>query len=109
MRRAAVRGVDFFALTDHDETAGLAEARIAAQDAGIALVPGAELSVSWEAHTLHILGLNIDEANAMLDAGLASIRVGPGCDARTGLPRDWKRPASKARTRVRAGTSPATA
>ena len=76
VRRAAVRGVDFFALTDHDETAGLAEARAAAQDAGITLVPGAELSVSWESHTLHILGLNIDEANADLDAGLASIRSG---------------------------------
>ena len=76
VRRAAVRGVDFFALTDHDETAGLAEARLAAQDAGITLIPGAELSVSWESHTLHILGLRIDEANADLDAGLASIRSG---------------------------------
>ncbi len=30
VRRAAARGVDVLALTDHDETAGLAEARAAA-------------------------------------------------------------------------------
>ena len=48
VRRAAVRGVDVLALTDHDDTAGLAEAGEAARAAGIAFVPGAELSVSWD-------------------------------------------------------------
>ena len=76
VRRAADRGVDVFALTDHDETAGLAEAKAAALHAGITFIEGAELSVSWESHTLHILGLRIDPANAALDAGLASIRSG---------------------------------
>ena len=76
VRRAALRGVDVLALTDHDEIAGLAEARDAALDAGITLIPGAELSVSWESHTLHILGLRIDATNLALDAGLASIRSG---------------------------------
>ena len=82
VRRAAVRGVDVFALTDHDETAGLSEAREAALDAGITLIPGAELSVSWESHTLHILGLAIDASNAALEAGLASIRSGRDARAR---------------------------
>ena len=76
VRRAAVRGVDFYALTDHDDTGGLAEAATAARETAMTFVPGAELSVSWESHTLHILGLNIDEANAVLDTGLASIRSG---------------------------------
>ena len=76
VRRAAIRGVDVFALTDHDETAGLSEAREAARDAGITFVAGAELSVSWESHTLHILGLAFDPANEGLDAGLSSIRSG---------------------------------
>ena len=46
-QRAAERGVDVLALTDHDEVSGLAEARAAAEAAGIALCRGAELSVSW--------------------------------------------------------------
>jgi len=82
VRRAALRGVNVLALTDHDETAGLAEARATAQEIGITLIPGAELSVSWEAHTLHVLGLGIDAANSELDAGLASIRSGRDARAR---------------------------
>ncbi|MEO8345378.1 MAG: 3',5'-nucleoside bisphosphate phosphatase [Betaproteobacteria bacterium] len=82
VRRAAERGVDVFALTDHDDTGGLGEASAAALDTGIAFIPGAELSVSWESHTLHILGLNIDAANAHLEAGLASIRSGRDARAR---------------------------
>ena len=82
VRRAAERGVDVLALTDHDETAGLAEACVTAQDVGITLIPGAELSVSWESHTLHILALRIDAANTTLEAGLASIRSGRDARAR---------------------------
>ena len=36
VRRAAERGVAVLALTDHDEVAGLAEARVAAREAGVA-------------------------------------------------------------------------
>lgn len=45
--RAAERGVRVLALTDHDETGGLAEARACAGQAGIALVNGVEVSVTW--------------------------------------------------------------
>src|SRR5581483_11581869 len=61
--RAAARGVDVLALTDHDETRGLAEARAAADEHGIRLVNGAELSVSWEHHTIHVVALRIDPAS----------------------------------------------
>ena len=74
--RAAARGVDVLALTDHDELSGLAEARAAAREAGIAFVCGTEVSVSWDDTTIHILGLNIDPDNAPLAAGLATIRTG---------------------------------
>jgi predicted metal-dependent phosphoesterase TrpH len=82
VQRAAARGVDFLALTDHDETAGLAEASVAARDAGITLVPGAELSVSWESHTIHVIALQIDPDNAVLSDGLAEIRSGRDARAR---------------------------
>jgi hypothetical protein len=80
--RAATRGVGVLALTDHDETGGLAEARAAAIDAGITLIDGAELSVSWGSHTIHVVGLAIDPNAAALQAGLASIRAGRTLRAR---------------------------
>jgi 3',5'-nucleoside bisphosphate phosphatase len=75
-RRAAQRGVDVLALTDHDEVSGLAEARAAAADAGMRLVDGAELSVSWHDLTLHVVALGIDPGCAELQQGLAAIRAG---------------------------------
>lgn len=82
VRRAAAHGVEALALTDHDETSGLAEAAVAAHEAGILLVPGSELSVSWEEHTIHVVGLNLDPANAALQSGLATIRHGRDSRAR---------------------------
>ncbi|MCP5141883.1 MAG: PHP domain-containing protein [Chromatiales bacterium] len=74
VERAAAQGVDALALTDHDSTAGLAEARAAAEAAGIRLVNGVEISVTWAGRTIHVCGLNVDPDNAGLQAGLASIR-----------------------------------
>ena len=76
VRRAAARGVDVLALTDHDETAGLDEARAAAEEAGIAFVTGAELSVSWEDITIHVVALRFDPAHEALLDGLQQIRGG---------------------------------
>ena len=80
--RAAARGVDVLALTDHDDLGGLAEARAAAQHTAMRFIDGAELSVSWRDVTLHVVALDIDPACAVLDAGLASIRVGRAGRAR---------------------------
>lgn len=75
--RAAAREASLLALTDHDCTAGLAEARAAALGAGVDFLDGVEVSVTWnERHTVHILGLGIDPDNAALRAGLQSIRDG---------------------------------
>lgn len=76
VRRAAARGVDVLALTDHDEVAGLGEARAAADEAGIALVNGAELSVSWEDVTIHVVALGFDASHPALAEGLERIRAG---------------------------------
>jgi predicted metal-dependent phosphoesterase TrpH len=76
VRRAAARGVDVLALTDHDELSGLAEARVEAAAAGVQLVAGAELSVSWRSVTLHVLGLRVDPDCPALRDGLEAIRAG---------------------------------
>jgi hypothetical protein len=74
--RAAANGVHVLALTDHDDVAGIAEAQVAAEAAGIALVPGVEISVTWEGRTIHIVGLRVDPAHEALGDGLAMIRGG---------------------------------
>jgi len=69
--RAQQHGVTALALTDHDTTAGLREATQAAECAGIRLIPGIELSASFESHCLHIVGLNIDPQHPQLLEGIA--------------------------------------
>jgi len=57
--RAHEQGVELYALTDHDEVGGLAQAATAAQRLGLAFVPGVEVSVTWGSTTLHIVGLGV--------------------------------------------------
>jgi predicted metal-dependent phosphoesterase TrpH len=66
--------VDALALTDHDTTDGIDEAREAAQLHGIQLICGVEISVTWENRTVHILGLDIDDGNDLLQSGLQGLR-----------------------------------
>lgn len=73
---AANRGIRLLALTDHDDVAGLAEAREAADRHGMRLIPGVEISVTWRRRTLHIVGLKIDPSHAALVQGLEAIRAG---------------------------------
>ncbi|MBI3143963.1 MAG: PHP domain-containing protein [Pseudogulbenkiania sp.] len=76
IRRGAERGATLLALTDHDCTAGLAEAAATAHECGVGFLNGVEISVSWGKHTVHILGLGIDPDNDELAAGLQGIRDG---------------------------------
>lgn len=72
--RAIEQGVDVLALTDHDGTEGIAAAQQAAQGTELTLIAGVEISVTWAKGTIHIVGLNIDPANAVLQKGLAEMR-----------------------------------
>ncbi|GHU29656.1 phosphatase [Betaproteobacteria bacterium] len=74
--RAADNGVEMLALTDHDETKGLAQARAAAGQANIRFIDGVEISIEWGGLQTHIVGLDFDVRDAALNAGLESIRVG---------------------------------
>jgi len=62
---------DLFALTDHDTTDGLNEARQTADKLSVELVSGVEISAFWRNMTIHIIGLDIDINNDILQAGLA--------------------------------------
>lgn len=66
IERAQQQGVTALALTDHDTTAGLDEARRSAEAAGIRFIPGIELSSDWQGKCLHIVGLGIDPDYAPL-------------------------------------------
>jgi predicted metal-dependent phosphoesterase TrpH len=74
--RAQANGVEWLALTDHDELSGLAEARERAAALGLGFIDGVEISVTWGGITIHIVGLRIDPDNADLQTGLASVRSG---------------------------------
>jgi predicted metal-dependent phosphoesterase TrpH len=73
VERAKGRGVGTLALTDHDTTAGLDEARLACLEAGIRFVPGVELSAVWRGQTIHIVGLEVDATNAGLGTHMAGV------------------------------------
>ena len=64
-------GCDLFSLTDHDTTAGVAEAQIEADKLGVKLLNGVEISAFWRNMTIHIVGLGIDLNNDKLQEGLA--------------------------------------
>lgn len=70
VQRAHSNGVTQMALTDHDQLAGLSEARDAAIELGIDFINGVEISVTWRDLTLHIVGLNFNANHDELVNGL---------------------------------------
>ena len=71
---AKSRGVSLISLTDHDEVAGITEAREKTAAVNLAFVPGVEISSEWRDMSIHILGLRIDENEPKLTTLLANIR-----------------------------------
>lgn len=82
VRRAHANGVTMLALTDHDELAGLPDAREEAEALGMRFVDGVEISVSWQDQSVHIVGLGVDPSCAALADGLARARDGREVRAR---------------------------
>lgn len=75
-RRAHANGVTLWALTDHDILDGVPAARAQACALGMGFVAGVEISVTWSGHTVHIVGLNVDDGHAGLIEGLRAVRAG---------------------------------
>jgi predicted metal-dependent phosphoesterase TrpH len=97
VERAHRNGVDWIALTDHDEVSGLDAASRQAQAIGIGFIAGVEISVTWAGHTIHVVGARIDADDATLQAGLRQTRSGRHDRAReiaaqleaAGIPDAW--------------------
>lgn len=71
---ACKQKIKTLALTDHDTTNGLAIAKTTAEEVGIQLVPGIEISASWSNKCFHIVGLDIDPDHPTLQEGLKGLQ-----------------------------------
>ena len=80
--RALARGVQLWALTDHDEIAGQQRALDAALALGLPYLSGVEVSVTFAGKVVHIVGLGFDHHNEALREGLRQTRGGRGERAR---------------------------
>lgn len=74
--RAEQEGVKVLALTDHDTLEGLPEAQQTAQEIGIQLINGIELSCVWAGATIHILGYNFALDDPVMVAATESLHKG---------------------------------
>jgi predicted metal-dependent phosphoesterase TrpH len=70
---AAERKVQAMALTDHDSTAGLAEAATACRQLGMAFINGVEITAGWRGQEIHVVGLGIDPGSPALQEHLAQL------------------------------------
>lgn len=72
------QGVTYHALTDHDSTEGIAEARIASAKHGgrHVLIPGVEMGCDIAGSEVHMLGLYLSPEDARLQEILAELREG---------------------------------
>ena len=76
VREAKAAGLDVVALTDHDATSGWAEAQQAADDVGITLVPGLEISTKLQHRGVHLLAYLPDPTHGPLVDVLGRILAG---------------------------------
>lgn len=78
VRLALSSGLSAFALTDHDTTGGIAEARKALSLTNacdkLRIIPGVEISAAYKDRDIHILGLFIDPDNPALSEALQVAR-----------------------------------
>ena len=74
IRAARVAGLGTVALTDHDSTAGWAEATQATLGTGLTLIPGMEFSTRISFASVHLLAYLFDPTDAALVAETARIR-----------------------------------
>jgi len=80
---AATAGLDVVALTDHDTTAGWAEASAEAHRSGVTVVLGTEISARWDGISVHLLSYLQDPGHPALVAEIERTRAARLVRART--------------------------
>jgi 3',5'-nucleoside bisphosphate phosphatase len=76
VRAAAEAGIDVLAITDHDTADGWAEAQAAADEVGLTLVPGMEISTRLQGRGVHLLAYFPDPDYPPLAAELGKVLHG---------------------------------
>ena len=66
IQKAAEKNIKVIAITDHDTTAGLEEAKAEGKKLGVTVVPGIELNISFPTGEFHLLGLGLKENSKSL-------------------------------------------
>ncbi len=67
IQKAAEKNIKVIAITDHDTTAGLAEAHEAGRQLGVTVVGGIEINISFPTGEFHLLGLGLKEPSTSLN------------------------------------------
>ena len=67
IQKAAEKNIKVIAITDHDTTAGLEEAKAEGKKLGVTVVPGIELNISFPTGEFHLLGLGLKENSKSLN------------------------------------------
>ncbi|WP_242979067.1 PHP domain-containing protein [Rhodohalobacter mucosus] len=75
IERAKKKGLKAISITDHDTINGYKKARPAANEAGIELIPGIEITALWNKREVHILAYLFDTENPKLLALLKRQRL----------------------------------
>ncbi|MFQ1022457.1 PHP domain-containing protein [Avibacterium paragallinarum] len=68
VQRAYEQQVSVLALTDHDSISGLDEAQAKADQLGMRLINGVEISTQWENRAIHIVGLDFEKTHPKMTA-----------------------------------------
>jgi len=97
VRQAIALGMTVIAVTDHDTTEGIAEARETARGSALEVIPGVEISTDVADSEIHILGYYINDQDAQLRRELEVFRKSRVNRAqgmvdkltRLGLPLEW--------------------
>lgn len=74
VKKAALKGLSAIALTDHDTVEGVCEAVQAGLEYGVEVIPGVELSTSFDHSEVHIVGLFIDYNDTSLKSRLSQLK-----------------------------------
>lgn len=71
---AAKKGLKAMALTDHDTIAGIGDAKKAAENFPVEVIPGIELSCIYHGEEIHILGLFVNPEDEGFVSGIDNLR-----------------------------------